>query len=393
MRVAYISWAPFVSGAERSLQTMLRYVPEFDIDPLVVCPLEAKIIPWCKANQVPFAICPLALRDKWHPLRWWESRRKMRALLAAHQVDLVHSNQVYSYPAAGAAARDLGLPRVCHMRDELAGHALRWFCSAGVEALICISRYIESQIAAGWSRAPRPSIGTLLNPVVLPELPSCVEQRDNQLAARRRLSINEDAVLFGFLGQIVPIKGLLTLLQALSGLVADPRWKLLIAGRDPQPGAPHEHTCRERVKHLGLEGRVRFLGFLEDVSDFYQAIDVAVVPSLEEPLGRIPLEAAAHARPAIASAVGGLPETIRDGETGWLVPGGDPQRLSETLKSCLDGLSPDIGLAAREWIAKISDPRRYCENLRLIYRRLLAHEAITDTDRHSCCRQPCLEMP
>jgi glycosyltransferase involved in cell wall biosynthesis len=117
---------------------------------------------------------------------------------------------------------------------------------------------------------------------------------------------------------------------------------------------------------------VTFLGFLEDTSAFYRAIDVAVVPSTEEPLGRIPLEAAAHGKPSIANAVGGLPEIIQDRQTGWLVPPGDGARLRQALADFVERPAPEIGTAARAWVETISDPQRYVERLADIYGSLTA---------------------
>jgi glycosyltransferase involved in cell wall biosynthesis len=125
---------------------------------------------------------------------------------------------------------------------------------------------------------------------------------------------------------------------------------------------------------LGLSERVKFLGFLTDIRPFYQAIDLAVVPSLIEPLGRIPLEAASYEKPCVAFAAGGLPETIQHGETGWLVPVGDVAQLRETLRNFLDSPSPKMGYAARKWVEKISEPRRYVENLTDIYAYLTSSD-------------------
>jgi glycosyltransferase involved in cell wall biosynthesis len=180
--------------------------------------------------------------------------------------------------------------------------------------------------------------------------------------------------VFGFIGQIVPVKGLVQLLEALSGLVNNAKWELVVAGRDPHPGAPHEKFCHQQVIRLGLSERVKFLGFLNDVQPFYQAIDVAVVPSLTEPLGRIPIEAGSYAKPCIAFAVGGLPETINHGETGWLVPVGDLEQLRVALRDFLDYPSAEVGLAARKYVEKISDPRRYVANLAEIYANLTSSD-------------------
>jgi glycosyltransferase involved in cell wall biosynthesis len=351
---------------------MLDSLPAAGIDPLVICPADSRIIPWCEANRVPFRTCELAFRDKWHPFRWWRSVRSIRAVLRAEKVSLVHSNQLYSYPAAGVAAHDLGLPRVCHFRDEANTDLIRWCCPRGLDFALCISRYIEQHIATNWpSDRPRPSFTSLINPVRLPPLGDEAEQRQARSASRRPFGLMDEEIVFGFIGQIVPVKGLLQLLEALAGLAHRPGWRLLVAGRDPHPGAVHEHECQTRVSELGLADRVRFVGFLDDVAPFYQAIDLAVVPSLVEPLGRIPLEAASYARPSVAYAVGGLPETIQHGESGWLVPTGDVPALRQTLVNFLDPSGREMGARARVWVERVSDPRSYANRLVEIYDKVL----------------------
>jgi glycosyltransferase involved in cell wall biosynthesis len=193
--------------------------------------------------------------------------------------------------------------------------------------------------------------------------------REERCKAAQRWNVDPKRIVLGFIGQLIPIKGLLELLQALDGISAE--WALLVAGRDPEAGAPYESLCRRYVEERGWTKRVRFLGFLNDVTPFYQAIDLAVVPSLEEPLGRVSLEAAAYARPAIAFAAGGLPETIKDGQTGWLVAPGDVRALRETLAAFLEAPDPSRGLAARKWVESISDPCRYAARMAALYGRLL----------------------
>src|SRR5205823_5698835 len=93
--------------------------------------------------------------------------------------------------------------------------------------------------------------------------------------------------------------------------------------------------------------------------------------SLEEPLARVLYEAGAQARPVVAYATGGLPEAIRHGETGWLVPRGDIGGLRECLRGILERLSPEIGLAARAWVETAAAPDAYAAKVVALYRRLL----------------------
>ena len=281
MRVAYITLAPFISGAERALQLIVTQAPTHGLEPVVLCPPGSPFHEWCETHGVPHEAVVLAERDKRHPIRWFTSVARVARALRRHRVELVHSNQVWAFAAAGTAARRLEIPRVCHMRDEVGVEAVKWWCRSGVEGVVCISAHIEAMMAPAWAESATPPIlKTLHDPVVVPSSPA-PDHRDARAEARKRYHVESNAVVLGFIGQIAPIKGVKELLAACEPLTSRPDWTLLIAGRDPQPGRPYENECRQWVSDRGLGDRVRFVGFLDDVREFYRAIDVAVVPSLK----------------------------------------------------------------------------------------------------------------
>ena len=377
IRVAFTSLAPFISGAERSLQITLRHLPAAGVDPVLIGPTSSKLAPWCESAGIQFLPCPLPFRDKWHPLRWWRGVRTMRSLLRSHRIDLVHSNQMWSYPTVGTAAGELGLPRVCHLRDEVEPAVLHWLCAARPEAAICISRHIARQAEQAWHLPHQPRLATRINPVELPPRPHSHDETRIRTEARTALNLPTNTTIFGFIGQIRETKGVLGFLEALTDLPKERPWLAVVAGRDHDPGAHYEKRCRERAAQPDLVDRVRFLGYLDDSTPFYRAIDLAVVPSREEPMGRIPLEAASHARPSLAFAVGGLPDVIDDGSTGWLVPADDWPALRSHLERFLTHPSKEIGQAARDRVEQIAEPNRYVEWLVLQYKDLLGTTART----------------
>jgi len=123
-------------------------------------------------------------------------------------------------------------------------------------------------------------------------------------------------------------KGIDVLLQALSLMqVRDNSMAVLIAGEGSQRG-----RLEAQVSTLGLGAEVvRFLGSRDDVPDLMQAADALVLPSRWEGLGVVLLEAAASLLPVVATDVGGIPEIVRDGSTGFLVPPDDPEALARAM--------------------------------------------------------------
>jgi D-inositol-3-phosphate glycosyltransferase len=154
--------------------------------------------------------------------------------------------------------------------------------------------------------------------------------------ARRRLGLDDRPVLL-WVGRIAPIKGLDTLLDTVARLREGGQdMRLLVVGGDAdEPTSGHETSLRQRIAMLGLGDSVRFVGPQPQgvLPLYYAAADVTVLPSYYESFGMVALEAMACGSPVIASRVGGLVTTVRDGVTGFLVPDGDVEALAERIEA------------------------------------------------------------
>jgi glycosyltransferase involved in cell wall biosynthesis len=140
------------------------------------------------------------------------------------------------------------------------------------------------------------------------------------------------------LGLVGPVAGLVANIRGSKGhdvfleaarevLGAAPEARFLIVG----DGVGYD-AVRARVRALGLEAAVIMTGFRRDIPEVMAALDVLVLPSLRsEATSQVLPQALAVGTPVVASAVGGSPEIVRDGETGWLVPPGDAHALAEAI--------------------------------------------------------------
>jgi glycosyltransferase involved in cell wall biosynthesis len=99
---------------------------------------------------------------------------------------------------------------------------------------------------------------------------------------------------------------------------------------------PKEADLRRRAEKLGLVAHVCFAGLVVPVAPLLARADVVIMPSRNEPLGLAQLEALALGVPVVVSDAGGLPETVVDGETGWVVPSGDPGAWAAAIASAVD---------------------------------------------------------
>jgi glycosyltransferase involved in cell wall biosynthesis len=149
-------------------------------------------------------------------------------------------------------------------------------------------------------------------------------------AVRAELGIPASARVAGTVSTLRSWKGHLDLLEALAELRPHGVWGLIIGD------GPYGGVIRERVAALGLEDLVRMPGQREDVPDCLAAMDVFAFPSLaHEGVPQAVLQAMALRCPVVASAVGGLPEVVRPGETGLLVPSRDPVALAGAIQEVL----------------------------------------------------------
>lgn len=170
-------------------------------------------------------------------------------------------------------------------------------------------------------------------------------------AAKLDLDIAAEELAIGTVARLEPVKGVEYLIRAaalLSRSMPARRLKYLIIG-----GGELEQGLLKLAGRLGVRDRVIFTGFRPDAAALMAALDIYVQPSLNEAMGRAPLEAQALGLPVVVSRVCGLPDVIKEGETGLAVKPGDPEALAAALERLIlsDKLRARMGAAAKAWAA------------------------------------------
>lgn len=183
--------------------------------------------------------------------------------------------------------------------------------------------------------------------------------------ARQRIGLGTEDTVIVYVGRMLPRKDIRNIVRALAVLVREnesarnmhiqPITLMIVGGESVEPdpvATPEIGELQKLAVELGVADRVRFIGKRqpEVLRDYYSAAEVAVTTPWYEPFGLTPLEAMACGRPVIGSAVGGITYTIKDGETGFLVPPRDPEALAARLQQLLSQpeLCRQMGLAARK---------------------------------------------
>jgi glycosyltransferase involved in cell wall biosynthesis len=191
---------------------------------------------------------------------------------------------------------------------------------------------------------------------------------------RQRHGLTPAHKVIGVIGRLSPEKGQMVFLRAMEKTVRSiPGVKAFIVGDGPDR-AVLEAFCREK----GLNEHVLFLGYQERIADFYQVMDLLVLPSLSEGLPNTVLEAMTFGVAVLATTVGGVPEIVQNGN-GMMVPPNDPEALAERMVELLgqDALRHAIGLKGKNSLYPRFAPHNRVRQITGLYEELLSERAKT----------------
>ncbi|MEM9598372.1 MAG: glycosyltransferase [Acidobacteriota bacterium] len=191
----------------------------------------------------------------------------------------------------------------------------------------------------------------------------------DRAAARSAWNLPADAVVVGAVGRLHGPKGVVHLVDAVDlGRRRGLPLVLVLAGSGPE-----EESLRRKVEAQGLGEHVRFLGYVRDPRPLFPGFDLYALPSLAEGSPNALLEAMGCGCACVASAVGGVPEAVVDGESGLLVPHADPEALADAivrLAAELD-LRRQLGDAARRRVEDRFDLKDMVRHHEALYLNLL----------------------
>ncbi len=203
------------------------------------------------------------------------------------------------------------------------GGGVEKFLMRGAAAVLGNSRAVVAELAA--DGVPKQRLGMIHNGSELRPLPHAQDRAE----ARRREGIAADDLVLMTVANLLPYKGHRDLIESIAGICHDlPRpWRLILVGWDNGIRA----SLEARAAEAGIAEHIHFVQDRCDLDSFYQAADIAILPSHEEGFPNAVIEAMGAGLPVIATNVGGIPDAIAHGRTGLIVPPHQPEALGAAI--------------------------------------------------------------
>jgi glycosyltransferase involved in cell wall biosynthesis len=282
----------------------------------------------------------------------------VRRLIERESIDIIHTHEVRSDVIGLIAGKLSGVPVMTTLHgwieNSLKGRlftrldkrVLRFF-----DHVVVVSEKIKSQALDCGVRQDKVTV--LHNALALENYSRNREDR----TFRRELGVADQTILVGNIGRLSPEKGQADFIRAARTVLErhqDARF-LLVGTGDDKP------RLEELVQRIGLNGKVMFLGYRQDMAQIYNGLDLVVQSSFTEGMPNVVLEALAMEVPVIATNVGGTAEAIIDNETGVLVQPGKPEEIAGLVLKYVQKKSEFMRMVER---GKIYVSTKFCINER-----------------------------
>lgn len=358
MLISHDANEEMVSGSEKSLLQLGAALQKKSLEVIWISPRKGLSVLRAKqmgmqTGEFPFSLLwslihnPRQIGNELKSLQTEASHSRLAQTIARHRPDLLVTNSVINVLPA-LIGDDQGIPVWWYIHEVLP-------LVPEIELLQPLFRLPERILAPSPAVAHRlrsnaeESVAIEVFPygVQIPNLSHC-EKRRQQI--RTQYGWPETSVVAGWFGSIYHGKGMLDYVRAALQINENPEWVFVAAGNVVDPG--YLHSClQEACQHSSFQ----YLGVFANIDEILPAVDLVVIPSLvEESFPNIALEAMAYGKCVLAYESGGLKEIVRHNATGMLVPKGDIQSLSLSMKDLMQNAATRniMGYRGRKQVKK-----------------------------------------
>ena len=362
-KILHIQVLPKLTGVQRISLEILRSLPDDEYDKTILFggPVNPHTA-YCLASFREAGSKVLCMPSLTREIGWHDGLafREIYRLCRRERFDIVHTHSTKPGIVGRIAARLAGVPRVVHTVHGVAFHRYvppvkrlfyqlaEFFASFFSHRITLVSNYYRRHFYRKTIVIP--------NGIFVPEeLPVLPEQSEDGI------------VRLLFVGRLEEAKDPLTLLRAFAWIVhreGRKNYRLTLLG-----DGSFEMDCRTFIAENNLCDFVTLAGWRSDPARFYAQHQIFCLSSIHEAFGLCLLEAGLHGLPVVATRVGGVPEVVKDGETGLLVPPRDPEAMAVAILRL--GGDPDLrkqmGRAARKRIAECFTTQQMVAGYERIY--------------------------
>ena len=367
--ILYLHETSKFAGAEESLLNLAKFLDKGRFTPSFILPEEGLLKDKLEAIGVKVFVVPMPKIRR--VVGVIPAARRILSIARENNIGLLHTNSIRTHFYGLHVARKLKLPIIWHQRNLLTRELLdpdRLFSSLA-DVIICNScavarRFLKKGTISDKVRVVYNGVDTeRFSPAISPD------------KFRREFGIGENELIVGIASRFDKRKGHEDFFKAAKEVIRlekNVRF-LVVGGAVFDNHEEREQYLRDRAKSLDLKDKVIFSGFRQDMPEVYAAIDIFVLPSLQEACARVLLEAMASGKPVIATSLGGNPEIVVDEVTGILVPAKDARALAQAMLRLIR--EPDtarqMGEAGRKRIQECFTIAENLVKIEFIYGELL----------------------
>jgi glycosyltransferase involved in cell wall biosynthesis len=302
----------------------------------------------------------------WSSLRRWPSDelRRIADVARTRQIEVIHTHLSSGHYFGILLHFLTGIP--CVATAQSRHFQLHWMFNDYVVAVSEATRRYQH-----WCN--------FVSPVRLETIHNFIDLRgaaavpaDARSRLRASLAVDDSSELIGAVGDVVRRKGLIYLVGALPQILrAVPDAWLVVVG--PQKPGGYADQVKMEADRLGVASRILWTGRRDNVYEILAALDLTVLASLEESLPLAVLEAMAAGLPVVATRVGGIPECVKDGETGILVPPANSQALAAAITRLLQDPAQrrQFGAAGRRYVHEHFSPESQIVRIEEVFARVI----------------------
>ncbi|MBI3600790.1 MAG: glycosyltransferase family 4 protein [Nitrospinae bacterium] len=378
--ILYLINTPDIKGGgEISLLNLLNKLDKNLYNPVAVCPGEGLMSSEIKKIGINAEIIPM------RQLRYLNIGSFIRGVWSIigvinnYKIDLIHANGSRCMIYGGIAGRLKGIPVIWHVRIVEKDSVLDRFLSILSDRIIVISNSVKNRFNYLKNKH---KISIVYNGVDVDDFDPDKISRDS---VRSEFSITADEIIIGTISQFIQMKGLEFFIEAAKFVLEYIKslpfqrgglgWgniRFLIVGKRVGDDA-YERKLKGLVKDLGIENKVIFTGYRNDIKNVIASMDIFVLASMGEGFGRVLIEAMALKKPVVAAKSGGIPEIVSDGETGILVPERDSLEIASAVIRLIKerDLRERMGLAGRKRVEEMFTIERHAREIESQYSKIL----------------------